>query len=160
MLVLGIDQSYTSTGYCYLDTKDDIILDCGIISTKPDKDIYYRAHRISQELKRSCQLMEPHLIGIEGLAYCATGNATRDLGGLHFAIVLQLRYNIRYEDRLTVVAPNTLKKFATGHGHADKPKMFEHVPEHHKERILEGKFTKKQREDIVDSFWLAKFVQQ
>lgn len=69
--------------------------------------------------------------------------------------------NIKYH----VVAPTTLKKFATGKGNADKLQMYEAFKEKTKtdpRRIFGAERTKlgSPFTDIADSYWLASYAQE
>jgi crossover junction endodeoxyribonuclease RuvC len=57
------------------------------------------------------------LVVIEHLSFGSHGSATRDLAGLWWLIVRMLD---QYDMPLGVVAPGTLKRWATGNGNADK----------------------------------------
>ena len=100
---MGIDQSFTKTGYCVIDEKD-VILRHGIIPNMKDNDIYERAWIISQSISTLVKSFDPTHIGLEGLAFSNFGNATRDLAGLQFVIIQQLRFiDKRFVDVLSLI---------------------------------------------------------
>ena len=57
---------------------------------------------------------------IEGLSFVSKGSATRDLAGLWWLMVDELR---ALDVPLAVVAPGALKKWATGRGTAPKRRV-------------------------------------
>lgn len=157
---IGIDQSYASCGVVVLD-KDGIIDDTfRITSSKDAADSFKRAWDISQSIDKIANKYRPCVVGIEGLAYAMRGNATRDLAGLLFTIVSSLRF--RNNDLpVHVVAPLTVKKFATGSGRANKQQMYNSLPELTKKLFLELGYKKtKGLPDIVDAYWIAEHTRQ
>lgn len=157
-LFLGIDQSFTSTGICVID-EDGVVKHHETINTSDQNgDIFARANVILERIE--CLVLDhsPRMIGIEGLAFSKFGNATRDLAGLQMVIVAGMRRkNNRWNNDLVIVSPNLLKKYASGSGSADKDKMYEALPEDIK-AVFAGYKKTKGRSDVVDAFWLSKFI--
>jgi len=153
MLVLGIDQSYTSTGFVVLDS-DKNIIDHGIIKSNPEDDMIQRARFIADQLVTIALKHKPKKIALEGLAFGSKGDATRDLGGLFFLIVDSLRHRFGFE--ISVIPPTTLKKFATGNGRAKKQEMYSALPE---QAILEMQYLKtKGMYDVTDAYWICSYL--
>lgn len=158
-IFIGIDQSYTNTGYCILNNSD--VINIGTIKSNKNNDIYDRCYEISTNIGNIVKQFSPKYIGIEGLAFGTRGNATRDLSGLQFQIIIHLRHYLKYEN-IGVIAPTTLKKFATGYGRSKKKALYEALPDDIKELIKENGFTSiaKGREDITDAYWVAMYLKE
>lgn len=155
MKVLGIDQSLTSTGLCLMEEGKVIALN--IYKTTPDKDdpsrIYHRIRYISGKVHAYINEYDVDRIVIEDLAYCAKGNATRDLAMLLGAIV-------RVCSHVPIhLPPTALKKYATGKGNSDKKAMLEAIrevaPKVHEHLLTYP--ASKGRYDLADAFWLAHY---
>lgn len=147
-MIFGIDQSYTSTAVVANDGSKFIT---NIIRTTPDTDIYARAQSITDAVILLANEYKPSRINIEGLAFASRGNATRDLAGLQMMIVCGLR---QAGFNPIIVAPNTLKKFATGKGNSDKDAMHTALPDDIKHQFKDIKKTKG-LSDVVDAYWLS-----
>ena len=152
---MGIDQSYTNTGYCVIDERGDLI-DFGTYKTSKDHDVYDRALSVANFV--ISKIDEHNLDGftIEGLALGMRGDATRDLAGLIFTIIIQTRLH-KKNALLETVAPTSLKKFATGSGKATKDQMITSVPQHILDEFLDAKYKKTTGlADVCDAYWLAR----
>lgn len=154
MRVLGIDQSYTSTGLVLY--VDGVLTDARLISSDSADDIFDRAWHVTSQVAEYAAKMNVDVVYMEGLAFSKFGNATRDLAGLQFVLYTKLNHI----DGLPVhtVAPSELKRFATAKGSADKKAMIAAVPDDDL-ATLKSKFARinaKQLTDIVDAYWLAR----
>ena len=152
---MGIDQSYTNTGYCVLDQSGTPI-DFGTYKTSKEDDVYDRALSIANFIISKVKEHKLDGLTIEGLAFGIRGDATRDLAGLIFTIITHAK---AYDDKLKfdVVAPTSLKKFATQSGKADKKQMIAAVPTIFVEEFIEAGYKKTTGlADICDAYWLAK----
>lgn len=157
--ILGIDQSYTSSGFCVVD-ESGVVLDIGTIKTSADKDgdIFDRAALVAKKLIELSDIHDPLRIGMEGLAFAKFGNATRDLAGLQFVLITQLRA-AKYGDKMEIVSPNLLKKFATTKGNASKDEMVSFLPPAVRAMIDEKKLKKSTGlYDCTDAYWLAMYT--
>lgn len=152
MIVLGIDQSLTSTGWCVLE--NDQLTDYGLISSDKSKENYERAIDVSNEIQSLEIQLQPDLVVIEGIPFMSRSNVTRDLAGLQFLILDRLLGGVTKED-IRIIPPTKLKKFATGNGKASKDDMFEALPDYAKEKISKTLKTKG-RYDLTDAYWLAR----
>lgn len=159
MNTLGIDQSFTCTGLVVVDENEEVI-GYKLINTDKDKEDTYtnfrRAKKISDEIVEYIISMNIDKVHIEGLGFGASGDATRNLAGLQYLIVNEC---LDRGIEPLIVAPTSLKKFATGSGKAKKTEVFESIedsnPSFFKD-LLEVKKTKG-RYDLADAYWLAVF---
>jgi Holliday junction resolvasome RuvABC endonuclease subunit len=128
-----------------------------IISAPKEEDIILRARFVVQEIVNKVDIYKPNFIGLESLSFSSRGDQTRNLGGLQFMIINELRYNLG--KNVQVVNINTLKKFATGNGKADKNMMIESLPDH----ILDIAKTipkTKGRDDFADAYHIARYIHE
>ena len=155
MITIGIDQSYTSTGIIALE--DNKILKAQIIQSPSGDDIFCRAWNISEEIKSFVLEFESPIVAIEGLAFAMSGNATRDLAGLQFCIISKLMFQCNINP--IIVAPPTLKKFATGNGKASKDDMINMLPKATLDYFKGNMKLNKSKglTDITDAYFLAMY---
>lgn len=160
MCVIGIDQSYTSTGYTVIDKNS--LLEFGTIKTRKsdDTDVFERAYKVTNQIIEIVNKYKPERIGIEGLAFAKFGNATRDLAGLQWVIVTRLRYELGFTNtKLVIVPPNQLKKTATDSGSASKDDMVKALPSDVYQRISDANYKKTTGlYDITDAYWIAQYA--
>jgi Holliday junction resolvasome RuvABC endonuclease subunit len=155
---LGIDQSYTSSGYC-VKNNDGSVLEFGTFKSAKALDVYDRASQVANFIVDKAVEHNVKCVNIEGLAFGIRGDATRDLAGLLFTIVTTLRRRTA-DVELNVIAPTSLKKFATGTGKSDKAAMIAAVPQTVLDRFTEAKYKKTTGlADLCDAYWLASFKQ-
>jgi crossover junction endodeoxyribonuclease RuvC len=156
MIVLGIDQSLTSTGWCLL--LDGEAVEYGIITSDKNKSNYLRAMDVANEISDLLFKEKLDIVVIEGLPFMSRSNVTRDLAGLQFLVYDRL-FDYFEEEDIVVVPPTSLKKFATGSGKASKEEMFEALSQTEKAKF--GKTPKsKGRYDITDAYWLARYGEE
>lgn len=157
MNYIGIDQSYTSTGFVVLDEQKNLI-DCNILSTPKTDDIFKRAWELSEAIITGISKYPDAKLAIEGLAFSMRGNATRDLAGLQFSIITKINFILNRD--ITIVAPPTLKKSATGSGKASKEEMIDALPKDILEVFTKEKNWKKSigLTDVTDAYFLARYL--
>jgi len=157
MFYIGIDQSYTSTGMVILNEKKELV-STKILSTNAKDDIFKRSWELSEEIVEEIKCYQPCLISIEGLAFSMTGNATRDLAGLQFLIVSKIKFILNHD--ITIVAPPSLKKFATGNGKAKKEDMINSLPVEIFDYFTKTLKIKKTKglTDLTDAYFLASYL--
>lgn len=157
LISLGIDQSFTSTGYFITD---DDMFKYGIITSNKVLHPVVRAGDVTDEIISLVEKYEPDVITLEGLPFMSKSNVTRDLAGLQYIILDRLLlYSYTIGLDLLIVPPSQLKKFATGSGKASKQEMFESLPDGMQKKIgTVGKT--KGRYDITDAYWLCKYGEQ
>jgi Holliday junction resolvasome RuvABC endonuclease subunit len=160
MHYIGIDQSFTSTGFVIKDINNTIVKYGTCSSPKSNEnDIYKRAWDISQQLKTVFSICETDsIICIEGLSFGGFGSATRDLAGLQFTIINVLRELYSFNN-IHVISPTSLKKSALGIGKGGKIDMHNAVPENIKTMFINDKYKKTNGlYDIVDAYWLSTYA--
>jgi len=156
MKIIGIDQSYTCTGLTFFE--DGEMLRAEVFKTSKEFDTHERAHSIALHILSQAFWFEPDVIGIEGLAFGMRGDATRDLAGLQFVIINKLRF--KGDFKVEVVAPNAVKKFATGSGKAKKEELYEALPQKTQNEFLElGVKKTTGLYDLTDAYWIAKLTE-
>lgn len=162
--VLGIDQSFTSAGYVILDESGEVV-DFGTIRTVGEKngvandgDIFDRATMVTEGMIAHATEHDVALVGLEGLAFSKFGNATRDLAGLQFVLITQLK-KTKFGGNMEIISPNLVKKFATGKGSADKVAMAAAMPQKFLDDIAERNYKKTTGlYDIADAYWIARYT--
>lgn len=159
MIVMGIDQSLTSTAYVVVnETKE--VLSSGVVRSNKEDSLPIRCRDITQELVEATWMPEilngsDLKISIEGLSYGSIGSATRNLA----VLMGWIQFGLYTGDSNWVETPATsLKKFATGNGKAEKVDMLEAVPEEFREHI-KANYNKSGKKsgltDLPDAYHLA-----
>jgi len=122
-------------------------------------DKFERSNLIAEFLLSTAVFHKVDLVAIEGLAFGMRGDATRDLAGLQYAIVNKLRFEGGF--RVEIIAPNAVKKFATGDGRAKKEVLYEALPKSTQEVFL-GIGVKKTTGlyDLTDAYWIAMAIEE
>lgn len=122
MKILGIDASLTNTGICalQLDKYDGGELNYVIETFSPKTMGDTRLHDIYQFINRTCIANSVQLAVIEGYAFNPRFGQTYSIGEAGGVIKLRL---FQQTIPLIVVAPQSLKKFATGIGKGKKNQM-------------------------------------
>lgn len=152
MRVLGIDQSYSCTGFVI--SEDKRMIHAEVYKTTTENDKFYRSWLIAREASRIAKRFQVDHIIIEDLAFGARGDATRDLGGLLYVLVTKL--NVIQQYPMDKIAPTTLKKFATGHGFAKKEHVIEALPPHIRNQFDDiGVKKTTGLSDLADAYFLS-----
>lgn len=158
-IIMGIDQSFTSTGVVI--SKNGKVVHHELIFTIKDKmDLmtnFKRAEDIANQIRAIAVREFVTDVVIEGLGFGASGDATRNLAGLQYLIVTKL---IDLDITPKIIAPTSLKKFATGSGKAKKTEVFDAIEAHNPEFfVINSKVLKtKGRYDLADAYWLSVFT--
>lgn len=151
----GIDQSYTKTAIVILN--DDYLDNFVILSSDKDMDIFTRCWDLTNKISEFVLLHKPDNINIEGISFGSRGDQTRNLSGLQFSIINRLRFVDKFSN-INLIAPTTLKKFATGNGRSDKKLMIEALPPDVLDRFKDAGYKRANGlEDLADAYWLAKY---
>ncbi len=180
MIIAGIDYSLTSPAICVFDDNDGML-----DFTFPNCTVYFltaidkyakvfngniigesmfahntecqRYHSISDWALEICSGMEE--VAVEGYAFAAKGRV------FHIAENTGiLKYRL-FEKAIPVdvVAPSTIKKFATGKGNANKDAMHESFIEETKIDLMKCITPSKKKvsnpvSDVVDSYYICKYL--
>lgn len=124
MQIVGLDLSLTATGIARLTINgEEHALQLDTITSEGRKGATYgdRAGRLRTIARQVLATALPaDLVVIEGPAYGSASPSTWDRAGLWWDVALLLEHR---GVPFAVVAPSTLKKYATGSGAATKPDM-------------------------------------
>lgn len=144
--VLGVDQSFTSTGWWFGDDRN------GIIKSDQRLDKFTRMKQVADSLLSLCDNLSATHVVLEGLPFMSRSNVTRDLAGLQAVILTTLLERYEVDNTVIIVPPTSLKKYATDSGKATKADMINAIP-----KEIRDKFTAKgkSREDLADAYWLC-----
>lgn len=152
--ILGIDQSYTRSGIVVLNANDKSVLHAECYSSDPEDDIFKRAWDISNKIIAVANEYKPEMIVIEGLAFGARGSATRDLSGLQFVIISNLRFIHNFN--VQIISPRTVKKIASGSGNSEKNDIVNSLPSEVLNYFKSLGFKKtKGLTDLADAYYIA-----
>lgn len=154
----GIDQSLTSTGVWILDDEGNTKHHELIKTAKNKEDPSDLFNRIITITKRILSIVDEYNINnvcIEGLGFAANGDATRNLASLQGVIICSLMDTC--DVHIEIVAPTTLKKFASGKGNCDKNAMVDSLPD--EVRVIVDEVPKsKGKYDLADAYFLSKYL--
>lgn len=155
MVTVGVDQSFSCTGVV-VSMDGEMVhherIFCDGKNTTP-LDTVFRAQKIADSLLAIVDLYGADRVVLEGLSFGSVTNATRDLAMLQALIIDRM---MGRGVSIQVVAPTTLKKFATGKGTAKKDQMFECLPESVK-NLFSGVPKTKGRFDLTDAYFLSTY---
>lgn len=152
MKVLGVDQSFSCTGLVICE--DEQMIHAEVYKSSTEYDKYYRAKEITKHVAKVAKEHKVDYIIVEALAYGARGDATRDLGGLLYTLIIKLNVVQKYP--MEEIAPTSLKKYATGHGYAKKEAMIDALPDEVKQTFLDlGVKKTTGLSDLADAFFLS-----
>lgn len=159
MKILGIDQSFNSTGYVVLN--DDQMIDFKCI--QPIRDLknknlskLFRAEYARSKILKVIEKHNPDRVHIEQLAYSAAGSVAKDLGGLFYILAVEIEIVLKIP--LHIIPPTSLKKFATGCGTAKKRDMIAQLPLPIINQFEQANYKKTTGlSDLADAYWLSKF---
>ena len=113
--IVGLDPSLRATG---LALPDGEML---TIKTPSCTTLDDRIERVRRVIGRVANRIDGGaMVVIEGPAFGMNNRATHELSGLWWSLVVRLT---EQGNRLAVLSPGQLKKFATGKGNAPKPDM-------------------------------------
>ena len=157
MKIIAIDQSFRSTGICvFINGK---LMHAEKYVSDESKDKFNRAWEIATYIRKITKTFDCDIVALEGLAFSSKGNATRDLAGLQFTIVTLLKFVEKLD--VEIVAPNTVKKFATGKGNCKKTLMMDFLPPDVKLFFTDTLNLKKTTGlgDLTDAYFIGKTVE-
>jgi crossover junction endodeoxyribonuclease RuvC len=169
MIIAGIDYSITSPAVTLFNTDDGEfsfdLCKCIYVNVKPSIQMEnvrgFVYPRWEQSIERYHSLAE--LVAVESDCYFIEDYSFAS-NGLTFSIgenggVLKHYIYQKYGKNVNVLAPSTIKKFATGKGNAKKEDMFEAFEKDSKVFSEYDKLKgKSPLADIVDSYFITKKV--
>jgi Holliday junction resolvasome RuvABC endonuclease subunit len=157
VIILGIDQSYTSCGIVVRNTEIAAPIHVQIATSEKSDNIFTRALAISDAIQTTIAEYPADVIVLEDLAFGSIGNATRQLAGLQYVIITNIKRSYP-KIPIHIVPPTTLKKFATGSGKSKKPQMYESLPDDIKALFTTLGIKKKNIGDVTDAYWLSQYI--
>jgi len=153
--ILGVDQSFSNTGLVIVE--DNRIIYADSISTKNNISLEDRIIIICKHIINICKEYNVYQVCIEGLSYNSRFASARQLAGLFYVILNELkRNNIIYN----IVEPKSLKKLSTGNGNANKELMINSISERNKlilSKLSNINVNSKKFEDISDAYHLSMY---
>lgn len=157
MRILGLDQSFKKSGLVVMEKNNPNMLHAEKFSTNQSKDYLFRAREVADHISMIIVNYNIDAVCIEGLAFGARGDMTRNLAGLQYMVMAAVRFD--NQKPITIVTPPTLKKFATGSGKAPKEDMIKNLPPLIKKYFLDDLGVKKTTglDDMADAYWLAQY---
>jgi len=157
---MGVDQSFNSCGIAVID-RDGKLVHSQVIGSDKRQSVYQRSWSILKEIEKIIVERGVRHVAIEGLAMAMSGNATRSLAILQGVIVTNLNYNPPSGhplDPVRIVAPTSLKKFATGSGKAGKADVIAALPI--EIRLTWSLHHRQSLDDLADAYFLATHLRQ
>lgn len=157
MIIASIDQSFTNTAICLLETETTELLDFFVIKTKnkiQNQEVPYE-RRMIQIMEYFFSFVEQYnveLVILEGLSLNRNTVMSRPLAGLYYYICIELyKRNIPYIN----IPPKTVKKFASK-GDATKEDMLEALNEDIKNSFIKKGYKKSTGlMDLTDSYFIG-----
>lgn len=120
---IGLDLSLCKTGWAVIEGEK--IVETGLIKSSPsgDKPIdeLRRLDDILEDIMKIVDKFKPEIVVIENLAFLAKGTSLTQLAGLSYFVRYAL--TMKRDIPFYLVAPTTLKRFATGSGKGEKDHM-------------------------------------
>ena len=152
MRILGIDQSYTSTGFVVIEDGKLIYAEKYVSAKSMDK--FERAWMVARRAVEIADEYSADAVGLEGLAFGGKGNATRDLAGLQWAVAINLKVLNAYATE--VIGIGTAKKLACGKGNAGKEVLVDCLPPDVRKYFDElGVKKTTGLGDLSDAYWIG-----
>lgn len=157
MIIIGIDQSLSSSGYSIINEEGRLI-DAHLITTSPkDGSQVNRVMAQGEAIEDILDKYTPDYVFIEEMPFSFKTGSVRVLAGIFFHLLTFVeKRNIKYS---SLPAP-TVKLFATGKGGSHdgdkKQVMIDALPDYVKNYFL--KITNNKRkglDDLADSFHIA-----
>jgi len=118
MKIVGIDQSIRSTGICVFEDGKLVYATRAVSEAKTDH--IDRLLSISKVVVDICK--DADYVFFEDLPFAMKSPSIRILAALLMHMLIELR-----DKKCTLLNPSTVKKFATGHGAADKSMMLNSI---------------------------------
>ncbi|MBV7338956.1 crossover junction endodeoxyribonuclease RuvC [Chloroflexi bacterium TSY] len=129
-VALGIDPGTATTGYgavAQTTTGEFELLACGVIRTKPDKEMYLRLLELFQDMKALLDEFKPHTMAIEKLFFGRNVTTAISVGQARGVILLA---GAQYGVEIAEYTPAEIKQAIAGYGNADKQQVQTMVRQH------------------------------
>lgn len=159
-VVLGIDQSIRATGAFVSHFNKHSVIETEKNQKDDHLDVFFRSQWISKEILSLIIEYEVTHVSIEALPMkMASGASFKDLAALQGIIICDiLRSGYIEPEKIFLINPATLKKYASGKGNANKQDMFDSLPEEYKTAF--GSVPKSRgRYDLTDAYFLSRFIE-
>lgn len=172
--IVGIDYSMSSPSVCvhtgeewsfdnckfyFLTNKKKCHFKTSQFVGSPHLDFVTQEERFDSIASWAMSIIPPKApVYIEGYAFAAKGvvfNIAENTG------VLKHKLYVRNKNNVSVVAPSSIKKYATGKGNADKMLMYHSFVEETNfdiSAVIDCKEGESPMSDIVDSYYIAKYA--
>lgn len=163
MRILGLDQSFTKSGIVVVESGNPDMLHYEKFTSTVGNDYFERAWQVALHIQNIVEKFNIDGVFIEGLAFGSRGDQTRNLGGLQYSVINMLRFGeCSLRPEVVIVAPTTLKKFATGKGNVKKDVMIETLQEQYPKEfnIFYGEMRVRKStglDDMTDAYFLAQY---
>jgi crossover junction endodeoxyribonuclease RuvC len=119
MIFLGIDIGYDRCGFAVLEyakgSRNPSILSAGCITTSKEEDIFARLKSLSDDLVSIKNKYNPDYVSIEKLFFNRKNSTFEKV-----CMAKGVAGSIFSQCNICEVEPNTMKKYITGHGGANK----------------------------------------
>lgn len=159
VVYVGIDQSFTGCGTVVLNGNGEL-LEFSLTKTKKDQypDVFTRALAITDNVIGFLEKYPTAMVAMEGLAYGSIGNATRDLAGLQFVLITNIRTRLNKQEVL--FTPTTVKAKAVGRSKkVTKGDMIDATNSVVLDEFKAAGFKKTTGlADLVDAYWIARLL--
>ena len=119
-VVLGIDPGTATTGYGAVAQQTDgtfLLLACGVIRTKPDKEMHVRLLELFNDMRALLREFEPDEVAVEKLFFGRNVTTAITVGQARGVILLAAAQS---GARVAEYTPAEIKQAITGYGNADK----------------------------------------
>ena len=116
-VILGLDLALARTGWAHIDYEGGTLVDHGVIATSTTDPLVDRLRYIAREV-RALATDASNVFVEQPIAY-RSGTTTIRLGMVHGAVAVRLPA----DTPLVAIGITEVKRWATGHGNADKDAM-------------------------------------
>lgn len=156
-MVLSLDISITSTGYCVFEGSN--LKAFGCIRTTSELDIYSRLKYIESEISSIIRRYGICEVAVEAPSYGSRGAMSYNLFGVHFSIIRLLTAKQLPYKLLNIAS---IKKFATDSGKASKLQMLNALPEDIRTEFINSGYLKsKGLYDLADAYFIGmKYIKE
>lgn len=129
-VALGIDPGTATTGYgvvAQTTTGGFDLLACGVIRTKPDKQMHLRLLELFQDMRALLHEFKPHTMAVEKLFFGRNVTTAISVGQARGVILLA---GAQQGVEIAEYTPAEIKQAIAGYGNADKNQVQTMVRQH------------------------------